>query len=90
MISSPGCLCLGATSPGPMSTRTWMASRPGMLRSCRWRSVRFVPACCACAIYITNPLAIASAVAAIVCAAFMWTSIIPSKRIPLIVSIEAA
>src|SRR5215831_13221209 len=47
MISSPGCLWRGAVTPGSKSTRTWMASRPGMLRSWRWRSVRLTPACCA-------------------------------------------
>ena len=29
------------------STSTWMTSRPGMLRSCRWRSVRLIPGGCA-------------------------------------------
>src|SRR2546423_8139737 len=40
MISSPGWVCLGASTPGAMSTRTWISSRPGMLRSCCCRSVR--------------------------------------------------
>ena len=31
MISSPGCLCRGAAAPGANSTRTWIASRPGVL-----------------------------------------------------------
>ena len=47
MISSPGCVCLGNATPGAKSTRTWMTSRPGALRSCRWRSVRLIPGCCA-------------------------------------------
>src|SRR5215831_3228238 len=47
MISSPGCLCLTKGASGPMSTRFWMTSRPGTLRSCCWRSVRVIPgACC--------------------------------------------
>src|ERR671917_494002 len=47
MISSPGCLCLKAGASGLMSTRFWTTSRPGMLRSCCWRSVRSIPdACC--------------------------------------------
>ena len=40
MISSPGCVCLGAVVPGASSTIVWTTSRPGTLRSCRWRSMR--------------------------------------------------
>jgi hypothetical protein len=38
---------LGETTPGSMSMRAWTISRPGTLRSCRWRSVRLIPGCCA-------------------------------------------
>ena len=40
MISSPGCVCLGAVVPGASSTIVWTTSRPVTLRSCRWRSMR--------------------------------------------------
>src|SRR5262245_53486707 len=46
MISSPGCQCLIAGASGSMSTRFWIISRPGMLRSCFWRSVRVSPGTC--------------------------------------------
>src|SRR5690349_22668967 len=64
MISSPGCRCLPNAAPGPMSTRAWMVSRPGMPRSCRWRSVRLIPGCCAGA--GAKPLPMISAAAAII------------------------
>src|SRR5262245_24174549 len=64
MISSPGCVCLGKATPGAISTRTWIASRPGMPISCRWRSVRLTPACCASARCGAKPLATISAAAA--------------------------
>ena len=35
MISSPGCVCLGAVVPGASSTIVWMTSRPVTLRSTR-------------------------------------------------------
>src|SRR5262249_2629632 len=46
MISSPGCLCRIAGASGVTSTRFWTISRPGALRSCRWRSVRVSPGSC--------------------------------------------
>src|SRR5215510_2706608 len=60
MISSPGCVCIGATYPGPKSTRTWMTSRPGALKSYRCKSVRLLPACCAEAAVSANALPRAS------------------------------
>jgi hypothetical protein len=50
MISSPGCLCRINGASSLISTRFWMTSRPGALRSCRCRSIRVIPgtwACCA-------------------------------------------
>src|SRR4051794_29822317 len=47
MISSPACLCLTGGASGEMSTRFWIISRPGRLRSWRWRSVRVSPGTCA-------------------------------------------
>src|SRR5690242_20460533 len=47
MISSPGWVCLAANTPGAMSTRTCIISRPGILRSCCCKSVRLTPDCCA-------------------------------------------
>src|SRR4030095_10181929 len=52
MISSPGWVCLTNGASGPMSTRAWTTSRPGMLRSCCWRSVRLMPGGCCCAMTI--------------------------------------
>src|SRR5262244_2952503 len=49
MISSPGCVCRGAVFPGRISTIAWIVSCPGMLRSCRCRSMRLVVGCCPCA-----------------------------------------
>src|ERR1700729_1272587 len=46
MISSPGCLCLTGGAAGEMSTRFWITSRPGTLRSWRCRSVRLRPGTC--------------------------------------------
>src|SRR6187200_2447919 len=46
MISSPGCQCLIAGASGAISTRFWIISQPGMLRSSRWRSVRVSPGTC--------------------------------------------
>src|SRR5215472_17316415 len=55
MISSPGCQCLTKGASGPMSTRFWMTSRPGTLRSCLWRSVRLIPgACCTVCLISTS------------------------------------
>src|SRR4029077_7425905 len=72
MISSPGCRCLGNATPGSRSTRTWMTSRPGTLRSWRWRSVRLTPGCCAGATCSTKPLATISTATAMVRVGFMW------------------
>src|SRR5262245_29148455 len=38
---------MGNATPGSISTRIWITSRPGTLRSCRCSSVRFTPGCCA-------------------------------------------
>src|SRR5262245_62109161 len=80
MISSPGCLCLGNATPGSRSTRTWMTSRPGTLRSCRWRSVRLTPGCCAGATCSTKPLATITAAIVMVRGVFMWISFSSSRR----------
>src|SRR5262245_54954934 len=72
MISSPGCRCLGNATPGSRSTRTWMTSRPGTLRSCRWRSVRLTPGCCAGVTCSIKPLATISTATAMIRVGFMW------------------
>src|SRR5687768_1745004 len=76
MISSPGCQCLPKATPGASSTRTWMTSRPGALRSCRWRSVRLIPPCCACATYSARLPPTISATTTIIRIVFMWTPLI--------------
>src|SRR4051794_23326341 len=63
MISSPKCVCFGATYPGSKSTRTWITSRPGTLRSWRWSSVRLLPGCCASADCRAEPAAAISVAA---------------------------
>src|SRR6476469_8257674 len=77
MISSPGCLCLGNAAPGAKSTRTWTTSRPGTLRSCRWRSVRLIPGCCACARSSTKPLPTISSAAAMIRVVVMPNPLVP-------------
>src|SRR5918995_5619427 len=54
MISSPGWVCLKAGASGLMSTRFWTTSRPRMLRSCCWRSVRLIPDAC-CSVLLMSP-----------------------------------
>src|SRR4030095_14127587 len=78
MISSPGCVCLGEATPGSSSTRTWITSRPGTLRSCRWRSMRLKPGCWARAACSAKPMATSSSAAAVVPVALMCTSVRPS------------
>src|SRR6476659_10033687 len=70
MISSPGWVCLPKATPGSRSTRTWTASRPGTLRSWRCRSVRLIPAVCACAMCGTKTLPEISAAIASACVVF--------------------
>src|SRR5882672_1594324 len=65
MISSPGCVCRGDACPGAISTIAWMVSRPGMLRSCRWRSMRLVVGCCASACSARPPAPMSAATAMI-------------------------
>src|SRR5258705_8836797 len=72
MISSPGCLCLPNATPGSRSTRTWTTSCPGMLRSCRWRSVHLSPGCCARATCSTKPLPTMSTTSVMIRAVFIW------------------
>src|SRR3954470_24158865 len=71
MISSPGWVCLPKATPGARSTRTWMASRPGALRSCRCRSVRVTPFCCACAPNGAKTAPVTSAAIAAICKFFI-------------------
>src|SRR4029077_14578111 len=74
MISSPGCVCLGAVVPGASSTIVWTTSRPGTLKSCRWRSMRRAPTCCACATWSARPVVAISAAIAMIRVVLMWTS----------------
>src|SRR5205085_11972877 len=55
MISSPGCVCLMAGASGSSSTRLWMTSRPGTLRSMRWRSLRRIPGTCGLSATVPTP-----------------------------------
>src|ERR1700751_3701538 len=74
MISSPGCRCRPNAAPGAKSTRTWTASRPGALRSCRCRSVRLIPGCWASANGRGKMLPTISPAAAIVRIVLTWVS----------------
>src|SRR5438094_8970806 len=51
-----------------------------MLRSCRWRSKRLNPGCCAKATCSVKPIAPISATPAMIRVAFMWTSFVPQVR----------
>src|SRR5215469_125246 len=53
MISSPGCQCLKAGASGLISTRFWIITRPGTLRSCSWRSTRVIPGACGAAVLMS-------------------------------------
>jgi hypothetical protein len=55
----------GRATPGAIETIVWMASRPGVLRSCRWRSLRVTPGCCAYATLVRAPAASSAAAAMI-------------------------
>src|SRR5689334_9196225 len=81
MISSPKCVCLGNAAPGANSTRTWTASRPGALRSCRWRSTRLIPACWAGAASSARPPPTINTASAMIRAFFIWT---PFRRLILV------
>src|SRR5260370_36404425 len=74
MISSRGCECLGDVIAGSVATRAWIPARPETLRSCRWRSMRLIPGCCAWAICSAKPLVTISTANVMVRVVFMWTA----------------